>query len=320
MNTNQLVKNRDELKVLTASIRAVMTPSRLSQMLESIVTDPAAFNAFNQIKRAIGRQADQSLKTRAADSVAASLLGFNNPHEMFAHYDAQIVLQLMQWSFGHRQGDDVINVITPKNMNITTADLMAIVKIDHDIEREDEDIRHQHTLEINLPIENVQQTHSQAHVFDTDDVGIIVPFYFSFNDKLPNLFTQDVTSIIEEVMDGNLATDGSNFSNSGLCILEEAQQGSAFRLSAETDLQDTESLLSGFFNALSEALEEDAGTRVMPARWNTHGVDKQQGLLWGHDDTGRLMMALFDTTTGDLQAFTGLSQHKTDARVAHLFL
>lgn len=97
MSLRQQIVSKAHMQTLRNTLRDSFSPNKLALLLSNTISDPAVQASM---AKAIGNKGDNKLDVRVADDITASLLGFNNTHEMFAHYND--VKQIRRWEFLHK--------------------------------------------------------------------------------------------------------------------------------------------------------------------------------------------------------------------------
>lgn len=77
------IRNNNDLRLLREQLKAALTLTTVSTLFSRVVKDDSTADA---VARAVGKKGDKTIKQREVDMLAATMLGFANPHEMFQHY------------------------------------------------------------------------------------------------------------------------------------------------------------------------------------------------------------------------------------------
>lgn len=116
------ITNKLLMIALRNQIQESLTLGRTAELLSHTVTDPSV---TAPLAKAIGKKVNDPIKTHAADDLTASLLGFNNSHEMFAHYNniRLFTHHVFEWIryIGSR---DVMSFYTEEGVKMTALDFL----------------------------------------------------------------------------------------------------------------------------------------------------------------------------------------------------
>lgn len=135
MSLRKHIASKPAMQELRNALRQAFTPNELAQLLTDTITDPSVQAAMT---KAIGQKGDNALSVRTADTIAATLLGFNNAHEMLAHY--KDVMMVREWRFIHvnRHEDSPCDYWVEDGVDFTVLDALALCGCDFEHDRADE--------------------------------------------------------------------------------------------------------------------------------------------------------------------------------------
>lgn len=77
------IRNENDLNALREQLKSTLTLTQVKELLVHVLRDDVINDA---VTRAIGLKGDKTIKQRAADALAATMLGFPNSNAMFAYY------------------------------------------------------------------------------------------------------------------------------------------------------------------------------------------------------------------------------------------
>ena len=117
-----IVKGKDELSLLTGSIRHGLTLSVMIDTLEEMkITDP---NLIAGLRKAAGSRVNKQLKTSSADKLAAAILGYGRTNQMFAEYKQAKNWQCVTVGMSSVSGEHVeVPFYAPSDIDLTFADM-----------------------------------------------------------------------------------------------------------------------------------------------------------------------------------------------------
>jgi len=135
MSLRQQIVSKSHMQGLRDSLRESFSPNKLAVLLSHTINDPAVQAAMS---KAIGSKGENKLDVRVADDITATLLGFNNTHEMFAHYNN--VTHVRRWEFLHKNKheDYAPDYLVEVGVHFSVLDAIALEDNDFEHDRIDE--------------------------------------------------------------------------------------------------------------------------------------------------------------------------------------
>ena len=135
MSLRQQIVSKSHMQGLRDSLRESFSPNKLAILLSHTIDDPAVQAAMS---KAIGSKGDNNLDVRVADEITATLLGFNNTHEMFAHYNN--VTHVRRWEFLHKNKyeDYAPDYLVEVGVHFSVLDAIALEDSDFEHDRIEE--------------------------------------------------------------------------------------------------------------------------------------------------------------------------------------
>lgn len=192
---------KEKMTSLRDIVKKTFTAGNTASFLSNIITDS---KLNEQLQKAIGSKKDKPFKSRAADTITASLLGFNNANEMHAFYDkARENLFIKETYFHtHRHGDDAYEVYVEQGVFFTPLDAIAIQNYEFDLSRDEEMTW---VSSSDTPCALIDVPRNSDVIKSTDDVAAmmfdLIPADFSDEQYLPTMEGDNVEANLETLED-----------------------------------------------------------------------------------------------------------------------
>lgn len=217
------ITTKQQMTTLRDQIRETFTLGASATVFSGIVADE---KLANMLGKAIGQKHDKKMKTRIADDLVASMLGFSNTHEMFAHYNQLRTFNRETFIFSYRgEGSSVVEVYVEDGVDASAIDVAVMGSVFFEPNRgetlmkEPGSLRHEGVVLENVPSDAVMVSASDnvsGMTFMVNDVSS-TPLL-----KLIGLTVKEIMRFTKEATD--VIAEGGSFSSSEMteCIDRQA--------------------------------------------------------------------------------------------------